>query len=112
MNRPKRERRAHKRHPISCPVVIADQQGNELFKSKTFNISNGGALFSVPIERTIPLGKSVRLNIRIPRSTPNTFMYEEIASDAQVVRHEPMVDVSQAATAVKFLKPLNLSLEV
>jgi len=112
MSRPKRERRAHKRYPISCPIVVADQQGNELFQSKTINISDGGALFPVPIERTIPLGKSIRLDIRIPRSTPNTFMYEEITSDAQIVRHQPMVDVSQAAAAVKFSKPLNLSLEV
>ncbi len=112
MTKAKRERRAHKRYPISCPVVITDREGNELFQTKTLNISNGGALMSVPIERTIPLGRSVRLLLRLPRSTPNTFMYEEVSSDAQVVRHQPMVDFSQAAAAVKFSKPLNLSLEV
>ncbi len=106
-----RERRACGRFDLACPVIVTDSAGNELLKTKTLNLSDGGALLTVPIEQTIPLGQYVRMDVRLPRSTKNTFMFENISAEASILRHEPMIEHSSIATALTFTKPLKLQLE-
>ncbi|HUU21719.1 MAG TPA: hypothetical protein VM389_04205, partial [Phycisphaerae bacterium] len=56
-------------------------------------------------------GDGVHVNLRIPRQTANTFMYEDFFSRAEVVRLEG--DAGRApAMGMKFPRPLELSLEV
>ncbi len=105
------ERRAYKRFDLTCPVVVTDTAGKELLHTKTLNFSNGGALLTAPIEDTIPLGQPVHIDVRLGRSTANTFMFENVSTDANILRHEPMKDNSSVATAMKFTKPLQLGLE-
>ena len=111
MTRSLRERRAYGRFDLACPVVVTDGEGNELLKTKTLNLSDGGALLTSPAKRTIPLGQYVHVDVRLPRSTPNTFMFENVSSDASILRHQPMQDNSSVATALTFTKPLKLGLE-
>ncbi|MDY7009525.1 MAG: PilZ domain-containing protein [Planctomycetota bacterium] len=111
MTRPHRERRACKRFDLTCPIVVTDSEGNELLKTKTLNISDGGALLTAPIGQTIPLRQRVRVDMRLPRSTENTFMYEDISTEAGILRHQPMKDYDNLATALTFTNPLKLQLE-
>ncbi len=111
MTRSPSERRAHRRFDLACPVVVTDNAGNKLLDTKTLNLSDGGALLTVPTKQTIGLGQYVHVDVRLPRSTPNTFMFENISSDASILRHEPMKEHSSVATALTFTKPMKLSLE-
>ena len=111
MTRSPRERRAYRRFDLACPVVVTDSEGNELLKTKTLNLSDGGALLTAPAKETIGLGQYVHVNVRLPRSTANTFMFENVSSDASILRHEPMKDHASVATAMKFTKPMKLGLE-
>ena len=112
MTRSPRERRASIRFDLTCLVVITDSAGKELLRTKTLNLSDGGVLLTAPTNQTIPLGQYVHVDVRLPRSTPNTFMLEEISSDAGILRHQPMRDNSSVATALTFTKPLKLGLAV
>jgi hypothetical protein len=38
-------------------------------------------------------------------------MFENVSTDANILRHEPMKDHSSVATAMKFTKPMKLGLE-
>jgi hypothetical protein len=111
MTRPRTERRAHRRFDIACPTTIIDENGRELFRAKTANLSDGGALLQPDVHAMEP-GQGVHLNLRVPRQTPNTFMYEDFFSGARVIRLQPTGDGSGTATAVMFAQPLKLELEV
>ncbi len=106
----RKERRAHKRFAVPCHAVVTDPAGRELLRAQTANISDGGALLSAPRGELIPVGRSVRLVMRLPRSTENTYMLEEVSSPASVVRHDRAA--TGEALAVRFLRPLSLGLEV
>ncbi len=106
------ERRRHKRHDISCPVTIHNPGGEMLFQAKTTNISDGGIFIAVPINSLQKLGRKINVSLRLPRSTPNTFMFEDFACHASVVRHEPLTDHEQAGIAMAFAKPLDLQISV
>jgi hypothetical protein len=52
----------------------------------------------------------VRLHLSIPRSTPNTFMLEDFATAARILRSEPLADGDGAGIAIQFARPLTLNL--
>ena len=106
------ERRAHKRFTVPCPSEIADLKGADSIKGKALNLSDGGLLMAMPVE-TLPARNSVvRVNFSLPRSTLNTYMLEDVACKAEVIRHEPMKDESLAGVALKFTEPISLMIEV
>ncbi|KKL19156.1 hypothetical protein LCGC14_2468310 [marine sediment metagenome] len=105
-----KESRVHDRHELACPVVVVDADGRELFRAKTVNVSDGGVLLE-PTGDVLPAGHSVHLNIRIPRETLNTFMYEDFFSQASVVRCQSGED-GPFSIAMKFNDPLKLDLDV
>ncbi len=111
MTRTPDERRAYRRFDLTCPVVVTDNAGKELLRTKTLNLSNGGALLTIPAKQTIPLGQPVHIDVRLGRSTANTFMLENISTAASILRHEPMQDHSSVATALTFTKSMKLGLE-
>ena len=83
-----------------------------LARGRTINISDGGALVSIPRDTAPEISANVNARFSVPRSTPNTYMLEQFASSACVVRRQALVDDSRAGVAVRFSKPLKLGLEV
>ena len=108
MTRPPNERRAHKRLELACPVVVTDGAGNELVRARTLNVSDGGSLLA-PASKGAKPGQAVRVELRLPRSTENTFMYEQFRAGARVVRRQGAE--GGQAVAVAFDRPLALELE-
>ena len=103
------ERRAHVRLNLTCPIVVIDSEGRELVRTQTLNISNGGLLLA-PAEKPIDRGQSVQVNLRVPRSTENTFMFEDVSTVAKVLRHQRINGGD--APAMAFVQPVELDLEV
>ena len=114
-----KERRQWRRFAVACPAVITDARGQELLRTRTANISDGGALLAdasaaaaeIPADPAVPIGQKVHLHLRLPRQTPNTFMYEEFTTAAAVVRHHRPEGAEGPAVAVKFEAAADLQLE-
>ena len=106
------ERREHKRHDLACPIRFYDRGGVEIAHAKTTNLSDGGAFVGVPIRFLSDIGEQVNVAFSVPRSTPNTYMLEDFASEARVVRHVAMQDTDHAGIALAFSGPLELEIEV
>ncbi len=111
MTEPGVERRKFKRFDLTCPIIVSDSEGRELLRTRTVNISEGGALLSAPPENVIPLGESVQVFMKVPRTTPNTHMFEEFFAGASAVRHDGAGDDGEAGVALKFDKQVLLDLE-
>jgi hypothetical protein len=107
-----RERRKHERKVVACAVSVYDRGGKAVATGRTVNLSDGGALLSVPIRSVGEVGSKVNVTLSVPRTTPNTYMLEEVASAATVVRQQPLVDAAFAGVALRFDRPLDLALEV
>jgi len=106
------ERRKHKRHELECPVELSDGAGKVLAKARGVNISDGGMLLPVASEALPKRGARVHLDFSIPRSTPNTFLMEEFACKAFVIREESPDGRRPAHVAVEFERPMDLGIEV
>jgi hypothetical protein len=103
------ERRRHTRYRVPCPVRLSSGPAGEA-AGKTANVSDGGLLVALPRQALPACGSLVDVLLRVPRSTPNTYMLEEFTSRARVVRHE--TSGSRASAALQFLHPLDLAVEV
>ena len=112
MNDWKSERREHARTDVICSVIVSDEADGEQIGGKALNISDGGAMLAIPMNGLTELAPSVHVTISVPRVTDNTRMHEQVAAEATVVRHQPMVDENIAGIAVRFSAPLALQLEV
>ena len=106
------ERRRHKRQPLACPISLTADDGQELAKARTLNISDGGTLLPVPSDAAPPDGARVRVSFSVPRQTANTYMLEDFACGASVVRRQPAESEDERRVALQFEQPLNLGLEV
>ena len=111
MAKKKSERRRHARRDVACPVAIAGGGDSRTARGKTLNISDSGALLSVPIEYLPDVTKQVNISVSVPRATANTYMFEEFQSRATVTRHEPMIDDRLAGVAVRFDRVLEFNLQ-
>jgi c-di-GMP-binding flagellar brake protein YcgR len=100
------ERRKHARFDVPCRVRVERPDGAEV-RSRTLNVSDGGALFSAspPLE----IGESVHVRLAVPRETANTFFLEQFAVRARVVRHVPGV-AEGTGVAIQFERALALGL--
>lgn len=106
-----RERRQCKRYALSCPVRLA-ANGQPLATSRATNVSDGGLYVVVPIAH-LPRGQAkLAVTLSLPRSTPNTFMFEDVQAEAEIIRQQPMKDDSMAGMALRFTQPLDLGIEV
>ena len=106
------ERRHHERHDLACPVEIHDSEGRLLARTRTVNISDGGALLSVPVDQAGSLDGQVSLDLRVPRTTPNTYMLEKFSTRARILRNQPIVEKGFAGLALQFFEPVKLELKV
>jgi hypothetical protein len=106
------ERRVHKRQNLACPISFLSRGGHAVAVGKTINISDGGALISLPACAIPDIGANVNVKFAVPRNTPNTYMLEKFASQACVTRRHALLKDSSAGVAVRFGRPLDLALEV
>jgi c-di-GMP-binding flagellar brake protein YcgR len=106
------DRRRHKRHRVACAAAIQRSTVAEPVKSKTIDVSDGGAMLAIPVKVVPRLSERVRVVLALPRSTPNTYMVEEISMDALVIRHQPMEADDVVGVALQFQVPKDLGLEV
>ncbi len=111
MSQGEQERRKHKRINLTCPMSLLADDGSRAADGKVRNISDGGVLAALPRKPLPAEGSLVDVNMRLPRSTDNTYMLEEVSCRAKVVRHVPG-DASTASLALEFTTPLDLALEV
>ncbi len=111
MSKSESERRRHKRKDVTCPVTVSHSEGNVKSPGKMLNVSDSGALLSIPIEFLPEVKELVHVTVSLPRSTPNTHMVEEIKSHATVVRHHDLDNGKNAGMAVKFEDNMNLDLD-
>jgi c-di-GMP-binding flagellar brake protein YcgR len=106
------ERRKFKRHNIGCAVALQRPASQGPVASKTVDVSDGGALLVIPIKNVPRLSERVNVVLALPRSTANTYMVEEVACEARVVRHQPMEDDEVVGVALQFNPVQKLGLEV
>ena len=102
------ERRKYPRFEVPCRlrVELADGQG---LRTRTLNVSNGGAYFVV--DEKVDLGGEITVRLAVPRDTANTFFLEQFAAKAHVIRRDPAPEGTPgAAIAVRFEKVLALDL--
>ena len=105
------ERRQYRRFDLSCPAALSGT-GETFAEGKTLNVSDGGLLVPLAVQYVPPCGQEVKVSFSVPRSTPNTYMLEEVECSARVVRHQPMTDNDYAAVGLAFTKPMELGIEV
>ncbi|MBL7133910.1 MAG: PilZ domain-containing protein [Phycisphaerae bacterium] len=108
----RRERRRYNRLMLECPISFFTRSGQVAAKGKSLDISDGGTFVSVPVEQVHQLQGKVNLTFSIPRSTENTYMLEDFACQAHILRRQPLVDESFAGVALAFTSPMDLGLEV
>lgn len=108
-----RERRKYKRRGLTCPITVHDAKGRAMLRSRADNVSDGGVYLTLAVADLAKLGKAGLLGVRlsVPRSTNNTFMFEEFQSHAKVVRTEPLVNADRAGMALQLTKPWHLDLD-
>jgi len=104
------ERRNHGRYNVGCPVSVSTDGSRLHAKGRALNISDSGALLAMPVDTVPRLRQKVQMRVSVPRTTPNTHMFEDFQLDATVVRHHPMVDNSLAGVAMKFTEMAELNL--
>ena len=112
MSKNERERRRSTRMDVPCPIQVRDPRGQFEASGRTINISDGGAMLSLPVNSLPGLAKEMKVVFSVPRLTPNTRMFEQFECPATVVRHQPLTDDMLAGMAIRFTRPLDLGLEV
>lgn len=105
------ERRKYKRQDVACPLWLNGANGGTALRGRTSNISDGGALVPIASDDSPAAGETVHVKFSIPRSTPNTFLYEEFCSPAVVVRCERKAKDRPLFVALRFDQPMDLGLE-
>lgn len=108
----RQQRRQHNRVKVECPVTFFTRSGEAAAKGKSVDLSNGGIFVSVPVEEAGDIRGTVNLTFSVPRSTENTYMLEDFACQADILRSQALVDENSTGVAVAFTKPLDLDLEV
>jgi c-di-GMP-binding flagellar brake protein YcgR len=61
-----KERRAHRRAAVACPLVLLDRRGRPCARGRTANISAGGVYAIVRGGRDLRVGQVVRARIDLP----------------------------------------------
>lgn len=112
MTSERQEQRQHSRLKVECPVSFFTRSGELVAKGKSLDMSDGGTYVSVPAKAVDRIKGRVNLTFSIPRSTENTYMLEDFACQADVIRQKPLADKKLAGVAIAFTSPMDLSLEV
>jgi len=107
------ERRAFPRFPLSCTVTVCTTAGHIVAQSRTENISNGGCFLIIPSSAPVQSGQELKLHLKIPRQTRNTYMLEPLHAPARVVRlgQPERITAQEFALALQFPEPRELQLD-
>jgi hypothetical protein len=107
------ERREYKRFAASSLAAV-NFGDSAAVEARTVNLSDGGVFLSLACDAKASAGAKVTVSFKLPRSTPNTFMLEDVSSQARIVRAQAANDAisRSAGLALQFLKPLDLQIEV
>jgi c-di-GMP-binding flagellar brake protein YcgR len=108
---PQSERRQHQRRKLACPIWMAADDGRELTHSRTVDISDGGMLVPMDAKDAPTRGAWVHVRFSVPRATPSTYLLEDFACDARVVRRK-RAGAKRQHVALRFDRPVSLALEV
>jgi c-di-GMP-binding flagellar brake protein YcgR len=92
--------------------VLLQEKSEVLARTKTINVSDGGALVPMYASAMPEPGKKVHVRFSVPRSTPNSYMLEGFSSEATVVRHHTEGDEDLTCVGLEFDPPLNLAIDV
>ena len=113
MARKEDERRRYKRFAAGGLAAV-DFGDSAVVEARTVNVSDGGVFLSLACDVKASVGAKVTINFKLPRSTPNTFMLEDVSALARVVRAKAVKDDAgrPGGLALEFLKPLDLQIEV
>ena len=106
------ERRKHKRHEVSCPATLTQDDGRLIASGKTANVSDGGAFFFTSAGDLVNLDGRLILKLAVPRKTANTYMLEDFSLPAHVVRRNQSYGQTLTGIALEFTSPVDLGLEV
>ena len=106
------ERREHPRYELACPLKLSTDGGKVLLRTRTGNLSDGGAYFALDLDEALPVGTKTGVEIVLPRTTPNTRMLEHVVAEADVVWCRPDRAEGRATVGIRFAKPLDLMIEV
>lgn len=102
------DRRKHRRFDIPCRLSLELPAGAGV-RTRTLNISDGGAYFVT--EQPLEVGRVLSVRLSVPRDTANTFFLEQFAARARIVRCDPPPEGLQGrGVAVRFEKELALDL--
>jgi c-di-GMP-binding flagellar brake protein YcgR len=114
MTRKDDERRKYKR--FAADSLVAVEFGDSTTaKARLINVSDGGAYLSLAGGDARPaVGAKVAISFKLPRSTPNTFMFEDVQAHGRVVRAKATKDGDSqpGGLGLQFIKPLDLQIEV
>jgi hypothetical protein len=108
----RQERRVHRRYDLACPITILNGSASPL-ESRSENISDGGLYLTLRAADLAddPLPPKLAIKLMVPRSTPNSFMYEDVSAEVTIVRQSPCDDGRRAGLALRFVRPVVLDLE-
>jgi hypothetical protein len=106
------ERRQFERFNIPCSSEVTLGAGTELTGCHAVNVSDGGILLEIPLDALPESNSAVKLTFSVPRSTPNTFMFEEFTTAARILRQQIMAENGKTGVALQFSTPLQLALKV
>lgn len=107
------DRRVFRRWEMPCLISLFDDGGRMLARTRTVNISDGGAYVMVPVEN-LPEGSlphKLNVHLSVPRSTPNTYLLEDFRTWATVRRAEPLEREDCAGLAISWIEPIHLELQ-
>ena len=102
------ERRRHKRHKMVCPITLFGRGGQVLVKAATTDLSHGGTYVTVARD-VIEDMEHVNVAFSIPRTTGHPM--EGFASNARVLRREPMDDEIHVGLALQFTQHMHLPID-
>jgi hypothetical protein len=105
------EHRQHPRFSVALSMRVFDRDGQPIAVTETIDVSNGGALVAIPLEKVPDIGDMLRIELAVLVS-PDTGEggSQDVQRQARVVRHQPAGVPSNIAVGVEFQEVLNLGL--
>lgn len=107
-DKPKADRRRHRRHPLSAGVQFYHEPSAGDYPARAVDISDSGMLMYVPVSAPVKPGHPIRVTIRSAHRRPDDGLgtLDDTPRDARIVRvqREGMMITGKLAVGVEFLQ--------